>query len=368
MRTLVLYLPEDEAAPASWALYEGLAPVSVRVGEAQPTTPLVLESAPERVWVLTCGAAVTVHAIELPVDASERHALAGAAFALEDNLAVTPDALHFALGAAKAKKRLVGVADHGVMARWLARIAAYGLQADLLTPDFLAQPEGGVMCNGRVLMRTPEGGFTAEPDLAPWLMGSDVALPTLTTEDFLTRAYAALSEGPALTLLQGRYRPRRDWRGLARPWRRAGALAAGVAAIALLGLVVEGVRLNRQADAATVRAEAVFRAALPEVKRVVNPRAQMRAHLQGVNLAASGSFLALSEVIVAATAAVEGAEVSSLRFDGRRAEAAATLSLPTFDSVEALKAEMIKSGGVVQEGGARQDGARILADMIVRLP
>lgn len=372
MRTLIVHVPADAARETAWALFDapagGAAAAPLREGAAAPGVPLALDPPPDRTWAVVPGAAVTVHAVDLPPDASPRHALAGAAFALEDALAADPDDLHFALGLPGTDKRLVAVADHAAMAAWTARLAGHGLMADLLVPDFLAMPDGAAVLDGVVLARTADGGFAAEAGLAPWVLETDAAdLPAVSGRDFRAGAYAALLPGPAINLLQGRYAPRRDWGAALKPWRRAGALAAGVAAALLGSVAVEGVRLNRQAEAAAVQAEAVFRRALPEVTRVVNPRAQMRAYVQGVRGGADG-FLALSEVVVGAAAAVEDAEVTSLRFDGRRAEMAATLSLASFDGLERLKTELTRRGGVVQEGGARQDGARILTDVTVRLP
>jgi general secretion pathway protein L len=248
-----------------------------------------------------------------------------------------------------------------------ARLAALGVRADVLIPDYLAISKGPVSHDGFVLMKSASGGFAAEPDLAHLLLETPRgAVAPLSTARLLEDAYASLLAAVPVNLLQGRYAPRRDWAAAVRPWRRVGALAAGVVLAALVGLAAEGVRLNRAAEAATARAEASFRAALPEVKRVVNPRAQMRAYLQGANLTGSAGFLALSEVLVSAVSLVPDAEITTLRFDGKRAEIAATFSLPSFEAVEHIKREVTERGGLVQEGGARQDGSRILADMTVK--
>lgn len=358
MRTLVLLIPQDLAAPVPWALFEAPLNTPVRAGVATG----VLEMSADRVWALAPGTDATVHTVELPADANTRRIAAAAAFALEDHLAVDPGELHFALGAPAADKRFVAVASHDAMVSWTARLAALGVKADLLIPDFLAISSGPVAHAGLVLAKT----FTAEADLAAVLLEGE---PTraIATSDLLQEAYTTLLGAVPVNLLQGGYASRRDWGAIVRPWRRAAALAAGVVLAAIVSVAVEGARLNSQAEAATARAEAVFRAALPEVKRVVNPRAQMRAHLQNANLAGAGGFLTLSDVLVGATAAVADSEITSLRFDSKRGEIAATFSLSSFEAVERVKSEMTSRGGTVHEGGARQDGPRILADMTVRL-
>lgn len=367
MRTLVLYLPNDPAAVAPWGLFD-TAGASLRTGAAVSGAGFAQDVAADRYWVIVPGSSVTAHTIELPRDANERRVAAAAAYALEDALAVDPAELHFALGPVGAEKRLVAVAAQSAMSAWMQRLAALGVRADLMLPDFLAISAGPVVHDGLVLAKTPEAAFAAESELAAILLGSPAQTPPLSTERLLAQAYGVLAGGPPINLLQGRYAPKRDWGPIIRPWRRVGMLAASVAVLAIVGVAIEGVRLNRQAEAATARAEAVFRQALPEVKRVVNPRAQMRAYLQSANLAGAGGFLSLSKIAVGATAAVADAEITSLRFDAKRNDLAATISLPSFDAVERMKNEMTSRGAVVHEGGARQDGARILADVTVKSP
>ena len=364
MRTLVLYLPGDPARPAPWALFEAPHATPVQTGAGVPGA----EMAADRCWVLVAGTDATAHAVDLPAEATERQLAAAAAFALEDALATDPAALHFALGAPAQEKRLTVVASHAAMAGWNARLSALGIKADLLLPDYLAVAGDPVIHDGLLLMKTPHGGFAAEADLAAIVLeGAPQPVATVSPAAFLAQAYAALLQGAPVNLLQGRYAPRRDWAALMRPWRRAAGLAAGIALAVVVGFGVEGVRLNRQAEAANARAEAVFRAALPQVKRVVNPRAQMRAHLQAASVM-GGGFLTLSEIVVGGTSAVTDAEITTLRFDAKRGEIAATFSLPSFEAVERVKTEMAGRGALVQEGGARQDGVRILADMTVRQP
>lgn len=361
MRTLILRLADDPHRPSQWAVFDGAQ--ATAFGTVQDGETPRLGAPVDRNWVLVPGSAVTAHIVALPPEARTRELAPAAAFALEDQLAVDPAELHFALGESRAGGRLVCVAGHGNMGAWTARLAAIGVRADLLMPDFLGISDDAVRHDGVVLCNKGDRAFSAEVALAELL---DVAPATsITTDEFLQRAHATLSSRVPVNLLQGRYAPRRDWRPVLRPWKRAAALAAGVVIAGVCAILADGVRLNRQAEAASARAEAVFRTALPDVKRVVNPRAQMRAHLQA-SQSADGMFLDLSEILVGAAAAVPDAEVTTLRFDGKRAEMSVTLSLASFEGVERLKSELIGRGAVVQEGGARQDGPRILADVTVR--
>lgn len=370
MRTLIVSLTAESDRPVTWAVCEPHAGAPLRVGTTPAGERIALEASVAQTWVIVPGTAVTAHLLALPVR-DTRRAAAAATFLLEDELAIDTAAVHIALGSDTGDRRLVAVVDHAAMASWLGRIASLGLAADLLVPDFLALPMGARVCReGLVSVRTPEGGFSAEEALLPWLTDDAVAPPLkpAATPAFLHDIYISLSAGPVLDLRQGRYRPRRDWRAAVRPYRRAGALAASLAVLALAAQGIEGLRFNARAEAVAARAEAVFRTALPEVKRVVNPRAQMRAHLQAAKTGGSEAFLKAAEILVAAAHAVDGVEVQTMRYDGRRRELVGALALPSFEAMEGLKREIAARGAGAQEGSARQDGARVFAEVTVKVP
>src|SRR5690606_16246334 len=130
----------------------------------------------------------------------------------------------------------------------------------------------------------------------------------------LQEAYANIRQG-ALNLLQGAYAPRKDWQAVLKVWRRAAVLSGAAAAAFLALFIVDSLRLQHDAAAATARAEAAFRQALPEVGRVVNPRAQIRAHLQDMKAQASNGFLLSSDMLVGVIAENEGVALQVLRFD-----------------------------------------------------
>lgn len=171
------------------------------------------------------------------------------------------------------------VVDQSRLAHWQAELAQALWQDALLVPDCFQVPEGEQgwhwhKAGERFPVRTGSwSGFAgseaicravlaqagmhwteAEPQLPPWPM------------------LQALSLNAGLSHKQGRGAIKRAW------W------VAGAQALLLLGLYLgqlawETRRLNAQADAYRAQAQALFLKLFPDVNRVVNIRAQTKAHL-----------------------------------------------------------------------------------------
>jgi len=405
MTTMVLILGKTADAPMPWGLFERGKAGARQIGVQQVTERFAFNpaDAPDTVWVVVPGVDVITRAVEIPAQTDSR-ARQAAAFALEDDLAIDGEDMHFALSDATAQgPRLVAAVAHDTMRAWQAQLEAIGLSPNVLVPDYaaLGAASGEAVVIDHAGMAIVQGaapglGFALEHESLEWvleealsgaksvrIMSADAdtlragplqslskvaRYESLSDAKVLEMAFAALSGGPAINLLQGPYAPRRKWRPALRLWRRAGILASAAALAGVAVLVADGVRLNRHAESALARAEAVFRRTLPDVKRVVNPRSQIRAHLQDLKARASTGFLSTSAILFSAVSDIDNAEIETLRFDAKRGESSATMSLPSYDAMERLKSGITSRGGIVQEGGARQDGERIMTDIIVRLP
>jgi general secretion pathway protein L len=397
MTTLIVFLAVADGDPAIWGLFEG--DVLARAG--RQTQPFVFgaEDAPDKTIVVVPGGDVLMRSVRFPPQSLTQMSNS-ASFMLEDDLAVDPTEMHFAVGEplVAGEERPVAAVSHAVMNNWQARITALGLKANAMVPDFMALPPAPacvVDAGAWIIVRNGLFGFAVEPALLGWLIDEAMEQaqsvrvvsqnPTALLGGALSpfRAVAkseALSDavrlqdaftaasGAPLNLLQALYAPRRDWRAAAQTWRRSLTLTAATALAALALMVTDSLRLQRDAEAATARAEAVFRQALPSVTRVVNPRAQMNAALQDIKAKASNDFLRTSGILFAVISETPDSQIQTLRFDGKRGETTATLIVPAFDVIERIKTEVRTRGGVMSEGGARQDAGQVVADIIVRLP
>ena len=112
------------------------------------------------------------------------------------------------------------------------------------------------------------------PDLARWSGESGVPFSPGSQWETLARGEPS---GDAINLLQGEFSPGRS-RGFRLP-RAALALAATIAVLQLGFIALDAWRLERERSGLEARREALFRAAFPEAKVVVDPELQMQRNL-----------------------------------------------------------------------------------------
>ncbi|MCG8441912.1 MAG: type II secretion system protein GspL, partial [Caulobacterales bacterium] len=299
--SLVWAAPADAGGFVAWGRIEDAA-------APPPQTEEIIAIAP--------GADVALHRVPLPAR-SQSQARAAAPFAVEDEIAEPLDRCHVAVGPriGDGADRLVAVVSEARMAAWLAVLEAAGLSPARLTPDYALAPSGEgeaaiIDMGERVMVRLPDGGFTIERGLAPplieagftragvsrarvWSQAPHQLIAGLDPTAYAIDTFAApthdelaqlLNAGaevePPVDLLQGPH-ARRPARALIdlRAWRTAAGLAVAAAVGWLVLLGAQAFSYDRQADRAYRQSEEIFREAFPEVRRIVNPRAQMRARL-----------------------------------------------------------------------------------------
>ena len=114
----------------------------------------------------------------------------------------------------------------------------------------------------------------ALPDLERWSQECATRFASGTQWETLARGEP---QDHAIDLLQGEFQPRRQAR--VRLPRAALALAALIAALQLGFIALDAFRLQRERATLEARREAIFRAAFPEARAVVDPDLQMRRNL-----------------------------------------------------------------------------------------
>lgn len=365
--TLALYwLGEEE--PLVWAAggCRGMAQTGDDLPEAG-TIRLILD-----------GACVATRRILLPARAP-RQIQAALGFALEDELAHEPEGLHMAYSVLDADQhRWVAAVDAAVMADIKDRLGARWADVVWAGADYwlLEAPEKktAVMHMDMRLLARGAGlnGFAMEADLGravlpAWLEDQDGETEAVHQTEMDMDAWLhhmAERDGmPALSLLQGVYARKSPLRV---DWRK-GAMAAGLVLALLvtqiLSLWSEAARLDRSADAMTVQAEDMLRTAFPDIRRVVNPRAQMRSRLNALGGAdVQAGFLPLLAMVNDTLADMDGAALQSLRYDGRNTRLSFSVRLNSFADIERLQQGLRTAGGQVQEGSARAGDAGVMAE------
>jgi len=355
-------------------------------------------------WVIVPGQDVLLRLIDLPPGA-EVKAASTLPFLLEDDVASGVEGLHFALGTAVSSgQRSVGVVGRDKMKSWLTQLDVAGLSTDVIVPDYFAIPKSDknaviVFRSDVAIISLPNGtGFSAEVSLADNILpaivasfpareievygkASDIAriqkcLPEFVVikqapfseNDFLQAAYRRLEGRIDLNLRQGAFARGRQWKLNLQPWRRAAALFLAFAGLAAVYQFAAGVRYNIEAEKAMTEADRIARAVLPASTRLVNPRAQVKAHLESMRSGSSDNFIQLSELLAESLKASGDGALEAIQFDHARGTVAASVTVPTYDAIEKLKTEIKGRGAIVEDGEARQSGPFIVSEISVSLP
>jgi type II secretion system protein L len=267
---------------------------------------LSAEAGKEAVAVLD-GAVVVLHRLQLPGFAAGKllKILPGL---MDERLAVTDGERHFALFDAPAAApeegedapaalpgdRLVAVTDAQALKSLLAHLRGLGLTPKAVVPDHMRLPVPArgmeaMQAGGRVCARRADGtGFTTEEATAALMLapGTTVGQPG---EEGWKRTLARAAEAET-SLMQGAFAPRGNMAAGLVWFRRAAVLAAASVLLWAGGALYEAADNNSRADAYYAQAESAFRAALPDVPRIVNMEAQMRRAVLASRQQEGGEF------------------------------------------------------------------------------
>ena len=322
---------------------------------------------------------------------NERQLRAAAPFAIEDDVASDLEDVHLALGpiASETGIRIVQAIDRQYMSTWLDAAKANGLALSSIVADHALLSNSDEACR-----RIGVGGRSLI-SLGLWSASIDDALKDQLTLPAITEAASVLSSSPesqaeipeisdievddplsylsektfgsTISLMQGEFEDRKASGGSPldfTQWRIPAVLLASVTLL-LPGLTTyEGVRYRQEAQNARAETESIFKAAFPDVTRVVNPRAQLRAQL-GSSSSSGSDFLALNSILTSAIEATTGIDVHSIRYDFQQSQLQASVSFSAYSDLAQLKESINGFGGQVEEGGSRQSGGRRLGEITV---
>ena len=336
------------------------------------------EASGQRIVVLVSGSDYLLTRVSLP-GSSRQKLLRAVPYALEEQLSEEVENLHFAVGATQDDGAWpVAVISKQFMDALTAEFSLAGLDVQQLTPEILALPYNGdetsvLVENDVALVRTGStSGYAVDSDnlgilLAARMTDEETSLPPLhlfVHEDSLRADMTELAgetrveafagdplnvfaqglDAKSINLLQGAYSRSGDWAVLLRPWRATAALlVAGI----LLSNVVMGLdyfHLTRESEQLRAQIEQTFKAALPETRRIVNPRIQMQQQLDKLQRqqGAGGGFLSLLGQSGAVLRGMDGVEVSGATFRAGRLDVELTVN--NLQLLDRLKQSLMESG------------------------
>lgn len=397
-RLLLLRPASPTAAQCRWAQLAG--PAGVRASGEEAWQALPAATAGERVILLLPAEDLLFAPLELAARGADL--LRAAPYALEERLPAEPERYHVAIGARLGPGRYRAAAIlHERLQAYLERCASAGLQVDSVVPEPLALPAPtahtwqALLDGDRLLVRTAAAeGFACPLDQAPVYLEAaaraqdgppqvlNIACIGAASTAVRQPAAWALTEQrprrlmhwaeafepqalrqPPLDLLQGAHAGRGSGADLRR-WRWALAALAAWGVLTLTLTLLEQARLREQVETLQAQAADIYRAAVPEARRVVAPRLQMQQALAAAGQQAREPLFGLLAASAPALAGVAGAEVESLDYRPGRLDL--VLRLPDAATLEVLQ-EALRAEGLAAEVLTASTGeAQITAQLRVR--
>jgi general secretion pathway protein L len=343
----------------------------------------------EEIIVWTPAAETLLLHAKLPTRSAAKIAQA-LPYALEEQLIEPPERLHFAYTHEADGSLAVAVTSRERMERWLAALAAAGLEPTRLAPVTLSPPLADrawtlAFTGGEIVLRCgPHAGFGGpiEPRPPAWLhaalaqarsesgaperillVDAPVDLDSAAWREALGLTLETIPRDAAvpaasLNLLQQRYAPRGRMSALWRAYVPAAVLLAAWLAATLVFDAVEWARLARAAGAADEEMRALLLKSFPETRAILDPAEQMRRGLEDLaarsGVAGPGDKLSLLARAAPAIEREPRVRVQSIEYAERAlivrlaaAEADAE-SLARALRAQSLEVEVQRSGGEVR--------------------
>ena len=394
-KTLFLRLVTGCSYPASWVVTDGgvEGPSMIKDGTLEEAAAAGVGA---RVVLLAPSDLMLLAGVSVP--ATQRRRIQTAVpYALEDQLAVDVDTLHFAIGS-RDELGMVSTATvtHTVMERWLADLAAVGLQPAVMFPDVLAVPWAPdswsllIEDQGALLRTGPQAGMAIDRenvdamlgilvsqigeskppliriydarvhDATPLLLNVGIEVDVeLLQEPVIALLSRSLDESVALDLLQGDYSKREKVTKLLRPWRATAALLAMVIVVQLIDAGVEYKRLSRASQDLRQQARTVYQQAFPEARKVNDdPRPQMEQKLLELksagNVTGNGGFVGLLASVGEPLAQTPKLNLDRLNY--RAGEMNVSFTIGDLQQLDELKQKLAKESGLpieIQSATAR---------------
>lgn len=317
------------------------------------------------VIVLVSSTEVLTTAVDLPMRGGAR-LYAALPFALEEQVAVDIESMHFAAGDKRESGlRPVAAVSRDLLDEWLAQLAEadiqpwkmipedYGLARipgtmsvlvdgdDLLFNDGAdvefsldcAKPSDALVAAGMLSDRgdddapaDPKGHLLVYCDAADeqrfthdWialrheLHSVDI---NLLADGAMPRLAVTVASGHGVNLLQGRYGPKADYGSWLRPWRTAAALLLGLVLIGFASKGVDYYRLTQEESALRAQFNQEYQQVRPgDTREILDPVAAVNSIKRGLGSGtAQPVFLDSLRELAAAMRATENANVESLSY------------------------------------------------------
>lgn len=313
-----------------------------------------------------------------------------APFAVEDEVGLDVESQHVSLGLAdlNGSFHTACITEKNYLETWLDDLKQVEIAPDKIIPDYLCLPASNhhVSCLNlpdRSIFRFKGWGASFDTSFSSTILqdviGSAIEKWDLSESEteliyndwsrdiedvFDGMAQNAIEE--KYSLLQGQFSTKsaNSVSGL-KVWKTpVGLIAASMLAVTGYN-IAEAMAFKSEAGSLKASITNEMKRSFPELKRVVNPRAQLKTLTNGNGQASD--FLQLSGLLSAGVREVDGISLDSLRYDARRSEMQASIVYENYEQLTKFKSAIESLGGVMREGGSRQIGNRRAGEITVTL-
>jgi len=174
-------------------------------------------------------------------------------------------------------------------------------------------------------------------------------------------------EGSGINLLQGEYTPRKMASRSLKKWYPAAALVAIILLIQAGNAITYYVSISRESTALNQKITTLFKQAMPDVKRMVNPKSQMQQRLQALQnnqLSGNAGFLANVGVFANSMQSIKTINLNGMSFRNGRLDIEMTIG--DLQSLENLKQLLTQAGMVVEIRSAAVEGDNVSARLRIQ--
>ena len=343
-----------------WSSVQQAVIASGQLSNAAQLSELTERAGHRSVIVLVPGSDVIFRALTLPgrLTSQTQQALP---FMLEDEIASDVEKLHITVLTHQGQQVQIAAVEQAQMQCWLSWLTDAGLTAQQLLPDVLALPQPAddswsmLQLGSQWLIRQSQWqGTVVDDNWLPIWMSSHEQLPRLHSYTPASEAVTAewqisLCELPLQlfaehlpskqsNLLQGSYRTVAPWKKQWTRWRLP-ALLAGFWLLLFVGnQSLEYRTLSQQQQQLQQQMTTLYRQLFPAEKRVINPRVQLKQHLDALQKKPqSDSFLSQLALLAPLLQQTSGLELQQLQFDAGKQEFRLLISAKDFQTLEQFR-------------------------------
>ena len=163
-----------------------------------------------------------------------------------------------------------------------------------------------------------------------------------------------------LNLLQGAFNRRPQLGKTLRIWRLTAVLAVACLLLLSTSAVIDYIRLGQRETQLNANIEKVLKDTFPDIRRIVNPRAQMKSRLNKLQKSGggSGNFLPMMDFVAQAMGSVRGATLNSINY--RSGHVDIQIDAKQLNDIDQLKTRLEKNASLkVTVQSANKDKDRV---------